>query len=78
MRFQRVFLIFKMEWHSLKLRYDELLFEGCLDGKIKSKLEKSISYRKMKINDLKLTKFLLETVGTNCSGISDNHSINVK
>jgi len=37
---------FKTEWHFLRMRYNELLLEGCLDFELKSKLERKISYHK--------------------------------
>jgi len=42
---------FKMKWHFFRLGYHELLLEGCLDFEIKHKLQRKISYHKMKIAD---------------------------
>lgn len=37
---------FKLEWHFFRMRYNELLLEGCLDFDLQSKLERKISYHK--------------------------------
>ncbi len=42
---------FKLEWHFFRLRYNELLLEGCLDYELKSKIQRKISYHKLKLNN---------------------------
>jgi hypothetical protein len=42
----------KREWHIFRLRYHEILLDGCLDYDLKSKIERKISYHRMKITTL--------------------------
>lgn len=41
---------FKKEWHLFRVRYHELLLEDCLDHELQCKLERKITYHKMKLN----------------------------
>ena len=51
MRNNLSFSKFKLEWHFFRLRYNELLLEGCLDYELKSKIQRKISYHKLKLNN---------------------------
>lgn len=50
MNFNLILSKSKREWHFFRLRYHELLLEDCLDFELKSKLQRKISYHKMKLD----------------------------
>lgn len=42
----------KRKWHSLRIHYNRVLLQDCLDCRLKKKLQEKISYHEMKLNDL--------------------------
>ncbi|MCA1065278.1 hypothetical protein LCL98_17800 [Rossellomorea aquimaris] len=42
----------KRKWHSLRIHYNLVLLDGCLDCRMKKKLQEKISYHEMKLNNL--------------------------
>jgi hypothetical protein len=52
MKLTRFLSQMKIKWHSLRIHYNLVLLEGCLDCQIKKKLQEKITYHEMKLNNL--------------------------
>lgn len=39
----------KIRWHSLRAHYHHTLMEGCLDYKLREKIQKKITYHETKL-----------------------------
>ncbi|WP_171051020.1 hypothetical protein [Bacillus sp. BHET2] len=50
MKVIQLFVQMKCTWHSLRIHYNRVLLEGCLDCQIKKKLQEKIEYHEMKLN----------------------------
>ncbi|MCC5804341.1 hypothetical protein [Rossellomorea vietnamensis] len=42
----------KCKWHFLRIHYNRILLEGCLDSQIQKKLQEEIKYHEMKLDNI--------------------------
>jgi hypothetical protein len=52
MKVRQLFVQMKCKWHFLRIHYNRVLLEGCLDCQIKKKLQEKIKYHEMKLNNI--------------------------